>query len=81
MTPKLNAAQRKRMVALAIPLSSLPGSRAGVILMPPIEADHDAWSERAIASQNQLARLTRQGVEVPQPGDEDSEGTTSSRSP
>lgn len=63
MTPKLNAAQRKRMAALATPRSNLPGSRPGVILMPPIETDHDVWSKRAMASQNELARLTRQGVD------------------
>ncbi len=58
------AAQQTRLTKLEQP--GKPGARpGGVLVMPPIETDTDAWSQRAMESQLALANATRAGIDSP----------------
>lgn len=58
------ANQASRLGKLEAP--QRPGARpGGVLVMPPIETDTDAWSERAMESQAALANATRAGIDSP----------------
>ena len=59
---KPTAAQQRRLEA-GITRRALPGHQSGgVLLVPPI-APLDEWEAEAMASQAELARLTREGVD------------------
>lgn len=57
------AAQQRRLNE-GITRRALPvHQQGGVLLIPPIEYDLDAWEAEAMASQQALAEATREGID------------------